>query len=121
MEVHGRSVGSLVSFSLKVQVRLAEAEAQRDRQQLELQLGTSEMKGITVNGLTPWMIGTAVPKDMIFDSMTLDDRMPRWRRLQWQQEALSEEFSNALQKALSNCPAWIQPMKNLKIKAIPVF
>lgn len=50
MEVHGRSVGFLVSFSLEVQVRLAEAEAQRDRQQLELQLGTSEMKGITVNG-----------------------------------------------------------------------
>lgn len=37
--------------------------------------------------------------------------MPRWRRLQWQQEALSEEFSNALQKALSNCPAWIQPIQ----------
>lgn len=50
LEVHGRSVGFLVSFSLEVQVRLAEAEAQRDRQQLELQLGTSEMKGITVNG-----------------------------------------------------------------------
>eukprot|EP00434_Breviolum_minutum_P002815 symbB.v1.2.002474.t1/scaffold99.1/size346285/30 len=36
----------------------------------------------------------------------------QWRRLQWQQETLSEEFSNALQKALSNCPPWIQPMIN---------
>ena len=30
------------------------------------------MKGITVNGVTPWMIGTATK--VIFDSMTLDDR-----------------------------------------------
>ena len=29
------------------------------------------MKGITVNGVTPWMIGTATK--VIFDSMTLDD------------------------------------------------
>ena len=51
-----------------------------------------------------------------YDSMTLDDRMPRWRRLQWQQEALSEEFSNAALHFPIALPGFNS--FNLKIKAI---
>ena len=125
LEVHGRSVGFLVSFSLKVQVRLAEAEAQRDRQQLELQLGTSEISMWNNEGNYCKWLDTVDDWDSCpkgYDFWLYD--LGWWCRGGGASNGNKKPFLRSFQmRCKKHFPIALHGFNrfNLKIKAIPVF